>query len=98
MDSLQYTIDQNLAPVVSISYGACEKSFSPQEVGILSAIGQQANAQGMTIVAASGDSGAADCDGSDANIATQGFAVDLPSGLPYVTARHRSLARSTSTV
>ena len=83
-DSLQYTIDQNLAPVISISYGACEKSFAPQDISMLMALGQQATAQGITIVAASGDSGAADCD-FNVRTATRGLAVDIPASLPYVT-------------
>ncbi|HEY2384569.1 MAG TPA: S53 family peptidase [Terriglobia bacterium] len=85
LDSLQYAVDQNLATVASISYGDCEKNFSVQDVTALLALAEQANAQGMTIVAASGDTGAADCDGRTATVATQGLAVDLPAGLPYVT-------------
>ncbi|HXW13314.1 MAG TPA: hypothetical protein VEN79_02290, partial [Terriglobia bacterium] len=48
----------------------------------------QANSQGETIVAAAGDSGAADCDSSNTStitIATHGLAVDAPASLPYVT-------------
>ena len=57
----------------------------------LTALTQQANAQGQTIVASSGDSGPADCDYStDPNnpvkSATHGYAVDMPASLPYVTA------------
>ena len=84
-DSLQYTINQNLAPVISISYGSCELNFTPQEASSLSVLAQQANAQGITIVASSGDSGAADCENASAKIATRGLAVDLPASLPYVT-------------
>ena len=83
-DSLQYTVDQNLAPVISISYGGCERTFSPQDISMLVALGQQATAQGITIVAASGDSGAADCD-SSVRTASRGLAVDVPASLPYVT-------------
>lgn len=83
-DSLQYTIDQNLAPVISISYGACEKNFAPQDINMLMALGQQATAQGITILAASGDSGAADCD-YNVRTASRGLAVDIPASLPYVT-------------
>ena len=83
--SLQYSIDQNLAPVVSISYGNCEQNFSAHERDLLFALGQQANAQGITIVAASGDNGAADCEPNGAVIATHGLAVDMPASLPYVT-------------
>lgn len=85
LDSLQYAIDQNLAPVASMSYGSCEQNFTSQDISLLSALGQQANAQGMTILAASGDSGAADCELQTSTLATQGLAVDAPASLPYVT-------------
>jgi len=84
-DSLQYTIDQNLAPVVSISYGSCEQNFTSNQIALLAALGQQANAQGITIVAASGDTGAADCEAPRSTIATRGLAVDIPASLPSVT-------------
>jgi subtilase family serine protease len=45
----------------------------------------QANAQGMTIINASGDSGATDCEALDATIAVDGLNVDFPSSSPYVT-------------
>ncbi len=83
-DSLQYAIDQNIAPVISVSYGDCEKNDSIQDINMLSALAQQANAQGITILAPSGDSGAADCD-YNARIASRGLAVDFPASLPYVT-------------
>jgi subtilase family serine protease len=85
ISSLQYAIDQKLAPVVSVSYGDCEKNVSAQDRGLLVSLGQQANAQGMTVLAASGDSGAADCEGGSARIATHGLSVDMPASLPYVT-------------
>jgi subtilase family serine protease len=86
-DSLQYAIDQNIAPVVSISYGGCEAQESGGTASFLQGLGQQANAEGITIVAATGDTGAADCDGSpNATVATQGLAVDIPASLPSVTA------------
>jgi subtilase family serine protease len=83
-NSFEYAITQNLAPVLSISYGGCESSYSASDVQTLESLTQQANAQGITITAASGDSGAADCDTSTAS-ASQGLAVDLPASLPYVT-------------
>ena len=83
MNSLQYAVAQNLAPVISISYGECEANTSSADQSSLVAMTQQGNAQGITIVAASGDSGAADC---DSNLpATLGLNVDLPGALPYVT-------------
>jgi subtilase family serine protease len=90
LDAFAYVVEQNLAPVLSISYGACENGpdgFNQADANLLSSIAQQGNAQGITIVGPSGDSGAADCDHDDEdNIADQGLAVDLPAALPYVTA------------
>jgi subtilase family serine protease len=82
-DSLAYAIEQNFAPVISISYGACESNFTANDA--LVGLAQQANTQGITIVAASGDSGAADCDSPKINPALKGLAVDFPASLPYVT-------------
>jgi subtilase family serine protease len=83
-NALQYAIAQNLAPVMSISYGACEAEWTATDRNSLVAMTQQANSQGITISVASGDAGAADCDlGSTAEL---GLAVDLPAALPYVTA------------
>jgi Pro-kumamolisin, activation domain len=84
--SLHYAVTQNIAPVISVSYGACEADFSTSDVQAFLALGQQANAQGQTIVVASGDSGAAGCDTPFTQQATQGLAVVLPASLPYVTA------------
>ena len=94
LDAFFHVIDENLAPVLSISYGLCEggtDGFSDADANILASAAQQANAQGITIVGPSGDAGAADCDHSTdpdtpVTIATQGLAVDLPAALPYVTA------------
>jgi uncharacterized protein (TIGR03437 family) len=81
MVSVQYAIDQDLAPVVSVSYGSCELETPASEYNALVVWGQQANAQGMTWFAASGDDGAADCDDSQ----NPGLAVDLPGSVPEVT-------------
>lgn len=84
--SLLYAIQQNLAPVVSVSYGACEATFSSSDFSVLVAMAQQANAQGITIVSASGDGGATDCDGDNGTYpAILGLNVDVLASLPYVT-------------
>jgi subtilase family serine protease len=80
--SAQYAIDQNLAPVISMSYGGCEIQNSSS----LRSLAQQAVAQGITWIASSGDSGAAACDSSSASVATQGLAVNIPASFPEVTA------------
>jgi subtilase family serine protease len=85
-ESLHYAVTSNLAPVISVSYTNCEPLFSASDVQWFLQLGQQASVQGQTIVAASGDSGAAGCDNLFAPIATQGLAVNMPASLPHVTA------------
>jgi pseudomonalisin len=84
-DSLRYAVDNNLAPIISMSYGNCEQAFSSTNVQTFQQLAQQANTQGQTISAASGDFGAADCETTDAIPAIHGLAIDLPGGFPNVT-------------
>jgi len=83
--AFQYAVDQNLAAVISVSYGNCEQTLTLTNVQTIQGWTQQANAQGQTIAAASGDFGAADCDTSPSLPAQGGIAVDVPGALPYVT-------------
>jgi subtilase family serine protease len=83
-DALQYAVDNNVAPVISTSFGYCEAGLGQANVMTIQGWAQQANAQGQTISAAAGDSGAADCDGQ-VQSATHGLAVDVPAAIPEVT-------------
>jgi uncharacterized protein (TIGR03437 family) len=84
MNAVQYAIDQNLAPVISISYGSCEPETPASDALTFQQWAQQGNAQGITWVAASGDSGGADCVSQDSN--NDGEAsVDVPASIPEVT-------------
>jgi subtilase family serine protease len=89
-----YAVDNDLAPVISMSYGTCE--FGDNNV--LTPTGaagsdevelQKANSFGITFVNSTGDSGAAECDpnSSDPNgtSATGGLAVGYPASSPEVT-------------
>jgi len=51
--SLTYAVDQNLAPVLSVSYGNCEAQVGASFTNVLANSAKQANAQGMTLVSAS---------------------------------------------
>ncbi len=81
-ESLEYAIDQNLAPVISVSYGGCETAATSS----FRTLAQQANAEGITWLNASGDSGAAGCDNDGERAASQGPAVTFPADIPEVTA------------
>jgi uncharacterized protein (TIGR03437 family) len=77
-------VNDNQARVISMSYGACEL-YDLVDLPSFQQLAQQANAQGITWVSASGDSGATDCEDSGATIAQNGFAVDVPSSIPEIT-------------
>jgi uncharacterized protein (TIGR03437 family) len=81
MVAVQYAIDHDLAPVVSVSYGSCEQETPSSDIAAFQAWAQQGNAQGITWFAASGDDGAADC----ADTQNPGYAVDTPGSVPEVT-------------
>ena len=81
--SAQYAVDQNLAPVITYSYGICEQYTSQNQRGVA----QQAAAQGITWLVASGDSLAATCDAnSPIPLATRGATTSYPATIPEVTA------------
>ncbi len=82
--SLTNAVDNNLAPILTISYGDCEQDFGAANIAVYQQLFRQANAQGQTIVGPAGDSGTTDCD-YDVIIATQGLAVDFPASSPNVT-------------
>jgi subtilase family serine protease len=91
-----YAVDNNLAPVISLSYGECEFDDSsitnvttglagPDETELM-----KANTEGITFVNSSGDTGAAECDNNNTTttatgLATQGIAVSYPASSPEVT-------------
>jgi Pro-kumamolisin, activation domain/Bacterial Ig-like domain (group 3) len=69
--SAQYAVDNNLAPILSVSYGVCEFFLGTAGNQFYNAVWQQAAAQGITVLTAAGDSGSAVC---DRNAGTQGAA------------------------
>jgi uncharacterized protein (TIGR03437 family) len=83
IESISYAIDQNLAPVVSMSYGSCEPSNLASDAASMRTMAQQANSQGITWFNASGDNGGADCAGQSASDGR--LSVDLPASVPEVT-------------
>lgn len=77
-DTYNRIVTDHKVQVVSTSWGLCEASSGNAELQTLDQIFKQGAAEGMTFVAASGDSGAYDC--QDSNLA-----VDSPADDPYVT-------------
>lgn len=83
MLSSQYIVNNNIAPILSSSFGLCEAQLGSANA-FFSSLWQQAAAQGISVVVAAGDSGSAGCDyGSTTHPATQGLAVSGIASTPY---------------
>ena len=82
--SIQYAVQQNLAGILSLSYGTCERRLTPQEVTFFTNLWAQAAAQGITVLVASGDSGPAECESGNASSGSVASVNGLGSS-PYVT-------------
>ncbi len=79
-----YIVDNNLAPVMSVSYGACEAYLTNAGNFFYSNLWEQAAAQGITVLVASGDMGSATCDGFGlAPAAEFGLAVSGQASTPF---------------
>jgi subtilase family serine protease len=86
--SLQYAVSNDIAPIITLSYGTCEPYLSSGEYTQMNAILQQGAVQGQTILVSSGDDGSTSCfyDTSDSVAVQQALAVSFPASSPYVTA------------
>ena len=85
--ALEYAVDQDLAPVISMSYGGCEyygETWDSQ-MSSIQLVAQQASAEGISILVASGDTGAAGCDSQGSKAAVGGEMVDFPADVPEIT-------------
>jgi len=78
-----YIVDNNLAPVMSYSYGQCELFLGASGNAFYKALWQQAAAQGITVLVPSGDSGAAGCDNAGVQSASDGTAINGLASTPY---------------
>ncbi|MFZ3218000.1 MAG: Ig-like domain repeat protein [Candidatus Acidiferrales bacterium] len=63
--SAQYAVDNNVAPVLSESYGLCEAAIGTAGNQFYNAVWQQAAAEGITAFVSAGDGGSAGCDSQD---------------------------------
>ena len=84
--SAEYVIDNNLAPVMSESYGLCELGLGTAGNSFFNALWAQAAAQGITVMVSTGDNGSAGCDfnqGFAPQPAQYGLAVSGIASTPY---------------
>jgi subtilase family serine protease len=84
--SMAYAITNNVAPILTLSYGSCETESASFAATQLEPLLQQANTQGQTFIASSGDTGAASCESvSLPTTATNGISVSYPASSTYAT-------------
>ena len=82
--SAVYIVDNNLAPILSASYGGCEAALGVGGNAFYSALWGQGAAQGITILVASGDNGSAGCDIYSGEVAAEyGLMVSGVASTPY---------------
>lgn len=85
--ALAAIVDGALAHTVVIGYSTCEAGLSAAHQAFYAALYQQAAAEGLAVIAAAGDAGAAACSlaGSTTPVST-GFAVNGLASTPWNTA------------
>src|SRR6266849_1443538 len=85
--SATYIVDNNVAPILSESYGACEAGLGTGGNAFYNSLWQQAAAEGITVVISAGDNGSAACDPATApanqDAATLGLAVNGIASSPF---------------
>ncbi|MBV8514763.1 MAG: Ig-like domain repeat protein, partial [Acidobacteria bacterium] len=75
-----YIVDNNIAPVLSESFGSCEANIGASAEALYVDLWEQASAQGITAIVSAGDTGSAGCDpassAANQDIASLGIAVN----------------------
>ena len=82
VEDYQTIVDQDVAQVISTSWGLCEAEVDSPVITSENTIFEQAAVQGQTVVAASGDDGDSACYNVDQSSA---LAVQDPASEPYIT-------------
>jgi len=79
-----YIIENNLAGIMSESFGQCEQGLGAAGNAFYSQMWEQAAAQGITVLISAGDGGSAGCDDFDTpQPASHGLAVSGTASTPY---------------
>ena len=77
-----YIIENNLADVMTESFGVCEAEDAGEQPGV-KALAEQAAAQGITYFVSTGDTGAEGCDDNSETVATGPVSVSLTASTPF---------------
>jgi pro-kumamolisin-like protein/Big-like domain-containing protein len=82
--SALYIVENDLAPVLSDSFGVCEPGLGTSGNAFYKTLWEQAAAQGITVMVSAGDGGSDGCDDfNTATVATSGIAVSGTASTPF---------------
>ena len=82
--SAEYIVDNDLAPVMSESFGDCEAELGNGGNNYYASLWEQAAAEGITVMVSAGDSGAAGCDDDNSQtVSFDGLAVSGITSTPF---------------
>jgi len=82
--SAVYIIDNNIAPILSESFGGCEVGLTGSGVAFYNALWEQASTEGITVLISAGDSGSDACDdGSGLDFSTSGLGISGLASTPF---------------
>lgn len=82
--SAAFIVDNDLAPVMSTSFGICEQNLGPVGNDLYYSLWAQAAAEGITAVVSSDDSGGVGCDAPGSGLLAQnGLAVNALASTPF---------------
>ena len=85
--ALASVVDHDLAHTVVVGYSVCEAALSPAHQALYSALYRQAAAEGIAVIAASGDGGPSACiRAGSAQRVDGGFSVNALASTPWNTA------------
>jgi hypothetical protein len=81
-----YIVENNLADVMTESFGSCEFFATDSDIAGTAALAEQAAAQGISYFLSTGDNGAEGCDDPNASSALGPVSVSLLASTPFNTA------------
>ena len=91
-----YVVDNNMANVMSESFGICEAALTSSDLASIASLNEQAAAQGITHVVSTGDTGSAGCDNLGETVATGPVSVNALASTPFTVAVGGTLFNDTA--
>ena len=84
--SEEYAVDNNVADILSESFGTCESDSTPSQTQMVTSLREQAAAQGITYLVSSGDQGPYTCYGDGEHTGNGPLSVNILASTPYTIA------------